>query len=189
MEPSYDGSIYIIMKKTKILILLVLLTTLFSCVSTDSGVELFINKEKHVKYFFPSRKWVSNIDNITLKADWLYRDYSLENEEQPRTILNFTLSSKKQLFRETPDHLLLSSNNFDILIPREHIRLIYMDRGKTRYSAWIPSSKMNELIINTVDEIYISFNLKSDHKFSSPKSFDAHIDYYKEVLLGLDLIK
>lgn len=175
------------MKKIKLFITLLFFSTLLSCVTTDSGVELFINKEKSVKYFFPSLKWDTDIKNITLKADWLYRDYALEDEKKPRTILNFTLSSRNLLFRERPDHILLSANNIEILIPSNHIRLIYIDKGRTRYSTWIPSLKMDELMRNAEDNISMSFKLKSDYRFRSPRGFKLHIEYFKQVLLGIDL--
>lgn len=157
-----------------------------SCVSNDSDVEFFISKENTVQYFFPPKEWIAKDSNINFEADWLYRSYSVENEEgSPRTVINYTISSKKRLFRDIPKAVTISSDNYSFIVPEENIKIIYIDKGKSRYSLWFYSEQTDELFKNANDKITISFEMNEKYLLESSPSFNDHINYFKEVILGI----
>lgn len=175
------------MKKNKsIKLLIAILITMTSCVSTGSDVEFFINKENTVQYFFPPKDWVAEDSNLNVKADWLYRSYTVENEEgSPRTVLNYTISSKKRLFRDVPKAVTISSENYSFIVPKENLKIIYIDKGKSRYSLWFYSEQTDELFRNADDKISITIHMDKDYLLDSTADFAEHIDYFKEVILGI----
>lgn len=175
------------MKNNKSIILLfVILLTLTSCVSTGSDVQFFINKENTIQYFFPPKQWASEDSSLNFKADWLYRSYTIENEEgSPKTVLNFTISSKNRLFRDIPKSITLSSENYSFNVPSENVKIIYIDKGKSRYSLWFYSEKTDELFRNADEKITISFEMNENYSLESTPGFTEHINYFKEVILGI----
>ena len=154
-----------------------------SCLTMDDGVELFFMGEGSLQYFFPSRDWKSEEKNVVLKADWLYRNYSLEGEEQPRTLLNFSLYSQDKTIKQIPREIMLLMDSSEILIPKEHIEIIYVDREKTRYSAWLPSESFLALVGGTEDNtLEMRLYLDRAYSFLSGPSFRPHLDYIRDVL-------
>lgn len=174
------------MKYLKYPILTILIFISISCVSNRNDVDFFLNKDKKTQYFFPEKTWNSSREEIQLNSDWLYRTYPLENDDITKTIFNFTLSSKSEFFRKVPSKIVISSNNEYIEIPEEHISLIYIDKGKTRYTSWLASTDLDKLIIESTDELLIEIYINNKtNSFTSKESFIPHIHYYKEVILGI----
>lgn len=166
----------------KYLLLLLTFIAFYSCVSNRVGdVEFFINKDKNIKYFFPSTEWKIENAAIKFEADILHRDYS------KYSLLNFTLHSKSTLFRDIPRNFSLHNEHFSIIIPKENIEIIYIDKDKTRYTSKIDTSDLNTLFRTSEQSINISFNIEKDYFLESSKQFEDHIIYYKEVILGIKI--
>ncbi|MBN2617646.1 MAG: hypothetical protein JXR64_04965 [Spirochaetales bacterium] len=173
------------MKKNKFILLLLIVLSISSCVSTDPGVEFFINK-KNIQYFFPSREWDSLNKEIKFDADFLYRNYpTAEDNGIPKVIMNFTLYSDSTFFRTVPTSIVISSANKKIEINDDQVNIIFIDKGKTRYTAVIESEVFDEIIRYSSDTLYLDIIINSIHyNLQSNKTFLPHINYYKEVILG-----
>ncbi len=171
------------------IILILFSTFLFSsCVTVNDGVDLFFMGENSLQYFFPSREWESSNEDLSLEADWLYRTYPLENEEgSGRTILNLSLYSSVDLYRTVPKRIILSANGVEVIIPSEQISLVYLDRGKTRYSSWLYSNSLDQLFRTITTKLNITLEFDDDLVFISRDKFIPQIEYYQEVLLGISL--
>lgn len=139
--------------------------------------------EDSLQYFFPSRTWISTDKEIKMEADWLYRNYPLEGESHPRTILNFTLYSERETFKKIPDRLVIRASGNQLIVPSEQIGIIYVDRGKTRFTSWISSEELRKLWSSADDRgLEIRVLLDKELQFSSTLSFQDHILYFQEVL-------
>lgn len=165
----------------KFLLLLLSVTILSSCISNSRcDVEFFINKDKNIKYFFPSTEWETDDATVRFEADILHRDYV------EFSIINFTLHSKSTLFRDKPENFKLYNEHYSIVIPKENIEIIYIDKDKTRYTSKIKTSDLNSLFKTSDYIINISFNIEKDYLLQSSKQFKEHIIYYKKVILGIE---
>lgn len=174
------------MRYTLILLILISVVLFSSCVTVNDGVDLFFMGENSLQYFFPSREWESLDDNLSLEADWLYRTYPLVNEDGGgRTILNLSLYSIANLYRTVPKRIVLSSDNIEIVIPPEQISLVYLDRGKTRYSSWLYSDSLDQLFLSITTKLNITLEFDTDLVFTSSAEFIPQIEYYHDVLLGI----
>ncbi len=173
------------MRYFRLFTILIICFLFFACVSTDDGVDLFFMGEDAVQYFFPSREWNSSIEGLYLEADWLYRTYSLDREEEARTILNFSLYSMTNLYRTVPDGIQLSAGQVEIFVPSKQISLVYLDRGKTRYSSWLFSSDVEKLMAAASESMVVILAMDKDIIFESSPEFIPQIEYFQEVLLGI----
>ncbi len=176
------------MPRKILLVLAALPLILLSCTSTpEDDVEVFFLGKNSVQYFFPEREWGCTEDYLKIDADWLYRNFTLEDEAgEPRTILNFSLFYTSGLFRTVPEQITLTAGSERIIIPSDNIEIIYRDRGKTRYTAWLTSPEAERFFCGaSVQQPEMTLNFGQDYDFYPDESFDAHIDYFLEVILGL----
>ncbi len=175
------------MKKSFLFTIITILTITFnSCASLTPDVEFFINKGNSIQYFFPCTLWKSTNKEVEILVDWLHRDYVLDGEEgRPRTLLNFTVYSKTILFRDIPNDFTIDSGSYKLAIPKENIKLVYIDQGKSRYSAWLYSDETDNLFTSSDNIFEISFSSNKPYIFTSTSFFITHIKYYKEVILGI----
>lgn len=175
------------MKKSFILTFLILI--LSSCVTNQKDdVDFFINKGNTIQYFFPERGWSSSNNNVKFVADWLYRDYALEEHSgEPRTLINFSILSDSNLFRKIPNKIVLSNGFESLEIPKEQVSLVFIDKGRTRYSAWMNSKDIADLMVSTQQQLDIKIDFDQEYIFNSNKTFIPHIQYFKEVILGVAL--
>ena len=159
-----------------------------SCVTVDDGVDLFFMGEDSIQYFFPSREWLSPVEGVKIESDWLYRNFTLENEEGgARTILNLSLYSNADLYRTVPEQIRITSGEGEIVIPGDQIALVYLDRGKTRYSSWFYSDYLDKIMRVTDTEMFMTLEFDNDLLFTSTPEFIPQIEYFQEVLLGMPL--
>ncbi len=175
--------------KFKLAAIIIYICLIFvSCVSIDDGVDLFYMGKDSIQYFFPSREWLSLVDGVGFESDWLYRNYSLENEEGgSRTILNISLYSSSNLYRTVPQEIRISSEQIEIVIPSEQISLVYLDKGKTRYSSWMYSELVDHLMRYSSSNLAITLVFDSELVFKSSSDFIPQIQYFKEVILGIPI--
>ncbi len=176
------------MLRNRLLVLAVLPLILISCVSAPKDdVEVFFLGKNSVQYFFPEREWGCTEDYLKIDADWLYRNFALDDEPgKPRTILNFSLFYTSGLFRTVPRQIALTAGSEKIIIPSEQIEIIYRDRGKTRYTAWLTSPEAESFIKGaSVNQPKLSLEYDKAYDFYPDETFNQHIDYFLEVILGL----
>ncbi len=169
----------------RFLILPAILIVLFfsGCASLEPPVEVFYMGEGSLQYFFPELRWQSSDKDTWLHADWLYRTYPLEGEPEARTILNFTILSEVRTFRSIPASLVLRSGSEELVVPSERISLVYLDRGKTRYSSWLPSVMMEKFISGVEEGAEISVQFDDEQLiFRSGRRFPDHVSYFREVI-------
>lgn len=168
-------------------IFLTIISIVLACATLPPNVNVFYMGENQLQYFFPGRWWVSPQKEYKLNADWLYRNYSIDGKESPRTILNFTLYSTDKTFNAIPTLILLQAGSFEYIIPSEQIRIIYIDQGKTRYSLWLPSAQMRQFMAKAMGGADILIQFKEEYHFSFSSEFRPHVTYFKDVILGSEL--
>lgn len=173
----------------KILLVAFILFQITSCATTSNNVELFFVKENSLQYFFPAIKWHQNDGELILDADLLYRTYAqAEDNGEPQSVLNFSLFYEKTLYQSVPQQVAISVGDVEIIIPKDQISIIFIDKGFTRYSCTFPSHQL-ELLMKAATDTGVQINLSYINKdrldFLSPKEFYSHIQYFQEVILGI----
>ena len=98
-----------------------------------------------------------------------------------------SLYSSVNLYRTIPSGIVLSQGNVKIVIPKDQISLVYLDRGKTRYSSWLYSSNLDQIMKVADEDMTITLEFDKDLLFTTTPEFIPQIEYFKEVLLGLPL--
>lgn len=177
------------MKYNKLILILFALFSM-SCASIGSDVRLFLVRDNSLQYFFPSREWDLDLKSgdPQLEVDWLYRNYIVEDFDEPQSTLNFSLKYTETLYQSIPEKVMIVTNGFQVLIPREQISIVYVDHKITRFTMWLYSSEL-ELLMKHADEegmeLIITMGGHDDLQFNSPADFDNHIAYFKEVVLGI----
>jgi len=148
-----------------------------------AGVEFFYLGEGALQYFFPSRYFDSRNSELTMEGDWLYRTYALEEEDQPRTLFNFTLYSDTLTIKEVPEYILLTMDSTEVLIPEEHIEIIYVDQNKTRFTSWLTSEEMEILLSGEGNQLNLDLKWNQTYHFISTQKWLPQLEYFRDVLL------
>lgn len=170
----------------KCIIQLLVFFTFLGCATTTDDVAFFYLGKDALQYFFPPREWEGSEETLSLDVDFLYRTYALEGQDIPRTVMNFSLYTEDNLYRKPLVSLALMAGEKRIELSPEGIELIYYDRGKARYTSWLPSSEMLEVMREAVlfGKAHVELRFEDEAiLFSSPATFFPHISYFAEVLL------